>query len=159
MLDEIAAWRNYLLTRHYSTVVPSIPPRRVSMVAMKIRYLIEQLVSVEVKVPFHSRYSLVAQLDNSTTLSCCKTAGLKSYMGGWRRGQSLCCLCAFNLSKASFFQLFLSDARYFKRKASTDLTEADLHHLRKLASEHMAKLIVDSVSDHEYLFTDLLLRR
>jgi hypothetical protein len=48
--------------------------------------------------------------------------------------------------------LFNADARYFKRKASTDLTDADLHHLRKLASEHIAKLIVDSISDHEYLF-------
>jgi len=30
---------------------PPIPPERVSLVTYKIRYLIEQLVSIEVKVP------------------------------------------------------------------------------------------------------------
>ena len=35
--------------------------------------------------------------------------------------------------------------RYFKQKATTELSDADLYHLRKIASEHMAKLIIDSV--------------
>lgn len=34
--------------------------------------------------------------------------------------------------------------------------EAELHHLRKLASEHIAKLMIDSNPEHGY---DLLLKR
>jgi len=47
-------------------------------------------------------------------------------------------------------------SRYFNRKASEDLVEAGLHHLRVTASEHIAKLIIDSNPEYGY---DLLLKR
>lgn len=51
MFDEMSSViRHFLAHRHSSYVDPPIAPKRVSMVAMKIRYLIEQLVPVEVKV-------------------------------------------------------------------------------------------------------------
>ena len=66
-------------------------------------------------------------------------------------------LCSFGLSKVRLDFERLCDGRYFKHKASTDLVDSDLHHLRKLVSEHAAKLIVDSVKGH--ILTDLLLKR
>jgi len=54
MLDEVSTViRHFMMHRHNSGYVePPISPKQVSMVAMKIRYLIEQLVCVEVKVIF-----------------------------------------------------------------------------------------------------------
>src|SRR5271167_1788556 len=49
--------------------------------------------------------------------------------------------------------------RYFRRKSWIELTDADLHKLRVTACDRMAKLIIDSVKDDRYLFTDLLLKR
>jgi hypothetical protein len=43
----------HLLPHHAFQPEPLIPPVRVSLVAVRIRYLIEQLISVEVKVSLH----------------------------------------------------------------------------------------------------------
>lgn len=57
------------------------------------------------------------------------------------------------------------NGRYFKHKASTDLVESDLYTLRKITSEHIAKLIIDSIQPGEghllidSLLTNLLLQR
>ena len=77
MFDEMSsAVRHFLLPRPMSIPEPPIPPKRVSLVTIKIRYLIEQLVSVEVKVTgdpphVHSEMlkSNIAELGDSTTLS------------------------------------------------------------------------------------------
>jgi hypothetical protein len=51
MFDDMSsAVRHYLLPRAMTLPEPPIPPKRVSLVTIKIRYLIEQLVNVEVKV-------------------------------------------------------------------------------------------------------------
>lgn len=49
--------------------------------------------------------------------------------------------------------------RYFKRKSYSELADADLHELRITTCDRMAKLIIDSVDDDKYLFTDMLLKR
>jgi hypothetical protein len=49
--------------------------------------------------------------------------------------------------------------RYFKRKGLMELADADLHHLRVTTCDRMAKLIIDSIDDDRYLFTDILLKR
>ena len=45
-----SAMREYLLPNYRTHPEPPIPPQRVSIVAIKIRYLIEELISVEIKV-------------------------------------------------------------------------------------------------------------
>ena len=52
-IDRAASevWQ-HILPHHAFQPEPLIPPVRVSLVAVRIRYLIEQLISVEVKVPF-----------------------------------------------------------------------------------------------------------
>lgn len=54
------------------------------------------------------------------------------------------------------FQLIV---RYFRRKSSRELADADLYDLRVTTCDRMAKLIIDSVDDDHYLFTDILLKR
>jgi hypothetical protein len=49
--------------------------------------------------------------------------------------------------------------RYFRRKSRRELADADLHALRVTTCDRMAKLIIDSIDDDHYLFTDLLLKR
>jgi hypothetical protein len=51
MLDEMSsAVRQYLLPKTNHHPEPPIPADKVSVVAIKIRYLIEELISVEIKV-------------------------------------------------------------------------------------------------------------
>lgn len=51
MLDEMSSRvRQYLLPKDNHHPQPPIPPNRVSLVAIKIRYLIEELIPVEIKV-------------------------------------------------------------------------------------------------------------
>ena len=52
-----------------------------------------------------------------------------------------------------------ADGRYFKRKSRWELADADLYALRVTTCDRMAKLIIDSIDDDRYLFTDLLLKR
>jgi len=40
-----------------------------------------------------------------------------------------------------------------------DLTDSELHALRAVACDRIAKLIIDSISDDHYLYTDILLKR
>jgi hypothetical protein len=49
--DSMANAVRHLLPRSRFDVPEPIPSKRVSLVAVKLRYLIEQLVSVEIKVP------------------------------------------------------------------------------------------------------------
>ena len=51
MFDRVPSgvWQ-HLLPHYNHHPEPSIPPVRVSLVAVRVRYLIEQLISVEVKV-------------------------------------------------------------------------------------------------------------
>ena len=46
----MSAARQYLLPMNNHHPEPPIPAERVSVVAIKIRYLIEELISVEIKV-------------------------------------------------------------------------------------------------------------
>jgi hypothetical protein len=64
-------------------------------------------------------------------------------------------LMACRKSSASF----TIDSRYFRRKALQELADADLYALRVATCDRMAKLIIDSVDDDRYLFTDILLKR
>jgi len=50
----------YLLQRHSSLVAnePSIPAKRVSLVAIRIRYLIEAIVCVEIKASYFGDHLL-----------------------------------------------------------------------------------------------------
>ena len=52
-----------------------------------------------------------------------------------------------------------ADCRYFRRKSWRELADADLYALRVTTCDRMAKLIIDSIDDDHYLFTDLLLKR
>jgi hypothetical protein len=60
---------------------------------------------------------------------------------------------------ASIYLSCQSDHRYFKRRSLMELAESELHRLRFAACERIAKLMIDSVQDDAYLFTDMLLKR
>lgn len=49
--------------------------------------------------------------------------------------------------------------RWFKRQANLELWDADLHHIRATACEVLAKTIIESETDTDYLLQSLLLKR
>jgi len=163
MLDEMSSViRHFLVHRHGSYVDPPISPKRVSMVAMKIRYLIEQLVPVEVKVISLPRRDFEFQ-PSWITQPHSRAVKKRVLRLVWEAGadDSACIVYALLICRKYAITVgkkVLSVFRYFRRMAQQDLVEAGLHNLRKLASEHTAKLIIDSISDgHELI--ELLLRR
>lgn len=78
----------HLLQRHSSLAQASpIPPKRVSMVAIKLRYLIEAIVCVEIEA--RTLLALTdnhtAQLGDSTSLPGRQEESIGSHMGSWWR--------------------------------------------------------------------------
>jgi hypothetical protein len=55
--------------------------------------------------------------------------------------------------------VFFVNRRYFRQQSFIELAESELHRLRIAACERIAKLMIDSVKDDNYLFTDVLLKR
>lgn len=53
----------------------------------------------------------------------------------------------------------LVNKRWFKKQASLELWDADLHNVRAVASEVIAKHIIELEEDQEYLLQDVLLKR
>ena len=90
---------------------------------------------------------------------------------GWR-GESLCHFCIACMSKvlpnasspSSLLQIQghnrgETHCRYFKQRSLIELADSELFRLRMQACERIAKLMIDSVQDDEYLFTQVLLKR
>jgi hypothetical protein len=61
--------------------------------------------------------------------------------------------------KYAHHALHLIGFRYFKRKSFKELADAELYDLRVVTCDRMAKLIIDSIDDEHYLYTDILLKR
>jgi hypothetical protein len=86
MFDRVPSgvWQ-HLLPHYNHHPEPSIPPVRVSLVAVRVRYLIEQLISVEVKVCIlWIIVNVSANLVNKTTFSSDYQSCVESCMGSWR---------------------------------------------------------------------------
>ena len=82
-----SAVRQYLLPKDNHHPQPPIPAARVSLVAIKIRYLIVELISVEVKVHslWLSRIDLVGDLRDSPTLAYYYRGSIEIGLGSRRR--------------------------------------------------------------------------
>ncbi|CCX05149.1 hypothetical protein FPQ18DRAFT_402306 [Pyronema domesticum] len=138
--DVADDFRHSLLahTRLHQDVHSAIPPKRVTAVALRLKYLIEQTVPCELKETQITRPH--SEIITRNVVQLAREAG-----GHEDRACVVFCL--------------LVCLRWFKRQSVLELYDADLNNLRAEACQVIAKTIIESYEDHDYLFQEVLLKR
>ena len=138
--DEIQA----LLPTHNSDHIPSaIPAKEVTFVALRLKYQIEQVIPCE--LPEGRVTQPHSDVLTPKVLQTAKSAGKVS---GMDKDYGECVVYCLLVCK-----------RWFKQQAKLELWDADLHELRAVACERLAKEIVEAEDDIEYLMQEVLLKR
>lgn len=127
-----------LLVNELRPKVKSLPPaRKVTQVARKIRQLMIQLVPLQVK-----------ESHITNPKSRIITDGVLKLVESAAHDEPGCVV---------FCCVYV--ANYFHRLCSKDLSDADVHVLRAIACEVIAKRLIENQQDEEFLYSELLLRR
>ncbi|KAI1646659.1 uncharacterized protein F4817DRAFT_339881 [Daldinia loculata] len=131
--------RRRLLPVHRDNSVESaIPAPEVTKVALRLRYLIEQCVPCELEELQITRPH--SKIITPKVIKAAKEAG------GSENGS--CVVFCLLVVK-----------RWFKHQAVVELWDADLHQVRAIACEVIAKQIIESEDDVPYLLQSILLKR
>ncbi|KAI4169463.1 MAG: hypothetical protein LQ343_005678 [Gyalolechia ehrenbergii] len=117
---------------------PAMPPADVTRVALRLKYQIEQVIPCELEEWKITKAN--SPVITKKVIMTAKEAGGKDH-----RSCVIYCL--------------LVCLRWFKRQAELELWDADLHHVRAVACEVMAKHIIESEENQSYLLQSLLLKR
>lgn len=107
-----------LPTYHEDAIPSAIDPVEVTKVALRLRYLIEEAVPCELEEDLVTKAH--SRIINRKVVAAAKEAG------GEEHG-------------ACVVYCLLINKRWFKRQALLELWDADLHNLRALAAESIAK--------------------
>ncbi|KAE8448654.1 hypothetical protein EG329_009079 [Mollisiaceae sp. DMI_Dod_QoI] len=130
--------RRLLPTYHEDAIPSAIPAPDVTKVALRLRYLIEESVPCELEetriTESHSRIITTA------VVKAAKEAGGREY-------------------GACVVYCLLVNKRWFKKQAMLELWDADLHNIRATACEVIAKQIIETEDNQDYLLQDVLLKR
>ncbi|KUJ16268.1 uncharacterized protein LY89DRAFT_586631 [Mollisia scopiformis] len=130
--------RRLLPTYHEDAIPSAIPAPEVTKVALRLRYLIEESVPCELEesriTESHSR------VITTRVIKAAKEAGGREY-------------------GACVVYCLLVNKRWFKKQAMLELWDADLHNIRATACEVIAKQLIETEDDLEYLLQDVLLKR
>lgn len=133
--DEVRA---LLPTRRDNLPPSAIPPDEVTRVALRLKYQIEQVIPVELdesKITCAHSGVITAKVVETS-----KLAGGEEY-------------------KACVVYCLLVVKKWFKHQAFLELWDADLHNVRAIACEIIAKRIIEAEEDQTYLLEDVLLKR
>ncbi|KAL8697547.1 MAG: hypothetical protein Q9224_002257 [Gallowayella concinna] len=133
--DEL---RQLLPSNANDLMEPAMDPEDVTKVALRLKYQIEQVIPCELE-----EWKVTKANSPVITKKVIKTA--REAGGKDHRGCVVYCL--------------LVCLRWFKRQANIELWDADLHNVRAVACEIMAKQIIESEEDQAYLLQSLLLKR
>ena len=130
---------NSVLPSNNGDLPPSaFPAKEVTKVALRLRYQIEQVVPCELE---ESRVTKAnSAVITRHVIATAKEAGGKDY--------AACVVYCLLVCK-----------RWFKRQAMLELWDSDLHDVRAVACEVLAKAIIEAEEDSEYLLKDVLLKR
>lgn len=130
--------RHLLPTFHEDAIPSAIPAPEVTKVALRLRYLIEESVPCELEetriTESHSRIITTA------VIKAAKEAGGREY-------------------GACVVYCLLVNKRWFKKQAMLELWDADLHNIRAMACEVIAKQLIETEDDQDYLLQEVLLKR
>lgn len=120
-------------------LIPSaLDPTDVTKVALRLKYQIEQVIPCELE-------ELKVTKANSPIITRKVIATAKAAGGKEHRACVVYCL--------------LVCYRWFKRQALLELWDSDLHNVRAVACEVLAKQIIELEDDQDYLLQELLLKR
>ena len=128
-----------MLPSHQSDLPPSaFPPKEVTKVALRLKYQIEEVIPCEVEEWKVTKAN--SPVITKKVVKCAKEAGGSEY--------SACVVYAL-----------LVVMRWFKRQALLEPWDADLHDVRATACEIVAKQIIESEEDEDFLLSKTLLQR
>ena len=131
--------KRFLVIPRPSNVQSYLPPVEVTKIALRLRRLIEQCVPCELEesavTRAHSRIITPAVIQAARESAQCEA-------------HRACVVYGLLVAK-----------RWFKRQAILELWDADLHRVRSIACEVVAKAIIEQEENQEYLLHDVLLRR
>ncbi|KAI1340375.1 hypothetical protein F5Y15DRAFT_380477 [Xylariaceae sp. FL0016] len=128
-----------LLPLHQDPSLQSaIAPADVTKIAIRLRYLIEESVPCELEEEQITKPH--SKVITQKVIQAAREAG-----GQENRACVVYCLLVAN--------------RWFKHQALAELWDADLHHVRAVACEVIAKQIIESEEDMGYLLHSVLLKR
>jgi Polycystin cation channel len=128
-----------VLPTNRSDLPPSpFPAKEVTKVALRLKFQIEQVIPCELDEEQITRA-------NSPVIT---TKVIKTAKGAGGEKYGACIVYCLLVCK-----------RWFKRQALLELWDSDLHEVRAVACEIMAKRIIESEEDQDYLMQEVLLKR
>ncbi|KAI8941633.1 hypothetical protein NX059_002846 [Plenodomus lindquistii] len=117
---------------------PPIDPKDVTMVALRLKHQIEQVIPCELEEEQVTKAH--SPIITNAVLETAKQAGAPEH--------NACVVFCLLIVK-----------KWFKKQAAAELWDADLHDVRAVAAEIMAKRLIEAEEDIHYLFEEVLLKR
>ncbi|TVY39807.1 Calcium channel [Lachnellula occidentalis] len=130
--------RRLLPTYHEDAIPSAIPAAEVTKIAIRLRFLIEECVPCELEPSSITRAH--SRIITPKVVRAAKEAGSREY--------AACVVYAL-----------LVNRRWFKKQAMLELWDADLHNVRATACEVIAKQLIETEDNQDYLLQDILLKR
>ncbi|KAK3176692.1 hypothetical protein OEA41_008017 [Lepraria neglecta] len=130
--------RRLLPSNTNDLITSAMPPAAVTKVALRLKYQIEQVIPCQLEEWKVTKAN--SPVITRKVIRTAKEAGGKDH-------------------EACVVYCLLVCYRWFKRQASLELWDADLHNVRAVACEVLAKQLIELEEDQEYLLQDLLLKR
>ncbi|KAF2732956.1 hypothetical protein EJ04DRAFT_496145 [Polyplosphaeria fusca] len=130
--------RDLLPTRRDHVLPPPIPAKEVTKVALRLKHQLEQVIPCEME-----EYKITRPHSSILTPAVVRTA---KEAGGEEY-------------KACVVYCLLVVKKWFKKQAMCELWDADLHDVRAMAAEMLAKIIIEEEEDMTYLLEEVLLKR
>ena len=128
-----------LLPAHSSDLpVSAFPAKEVYFTARRLRHQIEEVIPIE--LPEEKVVAANSAIITKQVIQCAKEAGGTEYRACVVYGLLVC-------------------KRWFKRQALLELWDSDLHDVRAMACEIIAKRIIEAEEDQDYLLQEVLLKR
>ncbi|KAF2870752.1 hypothetical protein BDV95DRAFT_574545 [Massariosphaeria phaeospora] len=131
-------FRSLLPTRRDQLPAPPISAKEVTIVALRLKHQIEQVVPCELEEERITKPHSPILTD--AVVETARQAGGEEH-------------------KACVVYCLLVVKKWFKRQALCELWDADLHEVRAVAAEMMAKRIIEGEEDQNYLLGEVLLKR
>ncbi|PGG95732.1 hypothetical protein AJ79_09905 [Helicocarpus griseus UAMH5409] len=130
--------RRLLPVRRNEAVPPALPSKDVTRVALRLKYQIEQVISCELDEDDVCRPN--SPIITKAVIDTAHEAGGEEY-------------------KACVVNCLLVCVRWFRLQALVELWDADLHELRAVACEVIAKRLIEGEENQDYLMQEVLLKR
>ncbi|KAJ8112787.1 hypothetical protein OPT61_g4927 [Boeremia exigua] len=127
-----------LPTRREHVHPPPIDPKEVTKICLRLKHQIEQVIPYEIEEEKVTKAN--SPIITAAVLETANKAGGED--------KTACVVYCLLMVK-----------KWFEKQATAELWDADLHEVRAVAAEMMAKRIIEAEEDMDYLFEEILLKR